>query len=139
MTEQQKLFINEYIKLRCKNATQAAINAGYSPKTAQPQSSQLLMKPNVLQYMKKRKSEMVKGVQEEFAYDALEARRVMYDILKNEGSSDKDRITVARDFLDRAGYTPTNKIEHSGDGFNPYAGLTTEELRRIANAVHDDD
>lgn len=33
-TGQQKLFVDEYLRLRKKNATQAAINAGYSPKSA---------------------------------------------------------------------------------------------------------
>lgn len=40
LTDRQKLFATEYLKDR--NATQAAIRAGYSPKTAQEQSSRLL-------------------------------------------------------------------------------------------------
>ena len=35
-------FIKEYILTGCKNATQAAINAGYSEKTADQQASRLL-------------------------------------------------------------------------------------------------
>ena len=51
LTEQRKLFVDEYIKLRCKNATKAAINAGYSKKSAQSQASQLLKDSNVLEYL----------------------------------------------------------------------------------------
>lgn len=40
LTEKQKLFVNEYIKSR--NAEQAAIEAGYSPKTARGHAHKLL-------------------------------------------------------------------------------------------------
>lgn len=40
LTDKQRAFVLEYLK--DKNATQAAIRAGYSPKTAQEQSSRLL-------------------------------------------------------------------------------------------------
>lgn len=42
---QQRVFVAEYLKDR--NGTQAAIRAGYSPKTAQQQASDLLLKPLV--------------------------------------------------------------------------------------------
>lgn len=42
LTDLQKQFVTEYLK--DQNATQAAIRAGYSPKTAQEQSSRLLSK-----------------------------------------------------------------------------------------------
>ncbi|WP_161935081.1 terminase small subunit, partial [Lactococcus lactis] len=40
LTEKQKRFCDEYIKLG--NATQAAINAGYSKRTARSQGQRLL-------------------------------------------------------------------------------------------------
>lgn len=43
LTIQQRLFVAEY--LRDRNGTQAAIRAGYSPRTAQQQASDLLLKP----------------------------------------------------------------------------------------------
>ena len=45
LSENQKLFVAEYIKDR--NGTAAAIRAGYSPKTARAQASQLLTKLNI--------------------------------------------------------------------------------------------
>lgn len=45
LTFQQRVFVAEYLKDR--NGTQAAIRAGYSAKTAQQQSSDLLLKPLV--------------------------------------------------------------------------------------------
>lgn len=114
LTEQRKIFVDEYIKLRCKNATQAAINAGYSPKTAQSQSSQILKDSNVLEYLEERKEQLKSELQEEFIFDALEARKVMYEILNDSESKDADRIKVATDFLDRAGFKPRDKVEISG-------------------------
>ena len=114
-TRQQKLFIDEYLKLRKSNATQAAINAGYSEKSAQSQSSQLLKNPNVLEYLKEREKAITQELQEEFVFDAIEARKVMSDILNNPDARDIDKINIAKDFLDRAGFKPLEKVEHSGE------------------------
>lgn len=114
LTEQRKLFIDEYIKLRCKNATQAAILAGYSIKTASSQASNIMKDNEVIGYLETRKEQIKSELQQEFIFDALEARRVMYSILNNEGSKDTDRVNVAKDFLDRAGFKPKDKVELSG-------------------------
>jgi len=131
LNNQRMLFVDEYIKLRCKNATQAAINAGYSPKSAQSQSSQILMDPNVQEYLQKRKSEISQELKKEFIFDALEARSVMYSIMKDPDASDRDKIAVAKDFLDRAGFKPVDEVSVSGNVNNPFAGLTTEELKKM--------
>lgn len=49
LTPKQKLFAEEYCKSR--NATEAAIRAGYSPKTARHQGSRLLTNDNIQQYV----------------------------------------------------------------------------------------
>lgn len=132
-TGQQKLFVDEYLRLRKKNATQAAINAGYSPKSASSQASQLLNNPKVLEYLNEREKVIIQELQQEFIFDALEARKVMYEIMTKEDAEDRDKINVAKDFLDRAGFKPTDKVEHSGDMNinNPMAGLTTKELKKL--------
>lgn len=113
LTDQRKLFVEEHLKLRCKNATQAAINAGYSPKSAQSQASQILKDTNVSEYLEQRKNEIIQELKQEFFFDALEARKVMYEILTNSEAFDKDKIAVAKDFLDRAGFKPTEKVDVS--------------------------
>ena len=133
LTEQRKLFVDEYIKLRCKNAGQAAINAGYSPKSAQSQASQILKDTEVSEYLQHRKSEISKELQQEFIFDALEARKVMYEIMNNPEAEDRDRINVAKDFLDRAGFKPTDELRVSGSVNNPFEGLTTEELKALVD------
>ena len=131
LTEQRKLFVDEYIKLRCKNAGQAAINAGYSPKSAQSQASQILKDTEVSEYLNHRKNEISKELQQEFIFDALEARKVMYQIMSNPEAEDRDRINVAKDFLDRAGFKPTDEVKVSGSVNNPFEGLTTEDLKAL--------
>lgn len=127
-TGQQKLFVDEYLRLRKKNQTQAAINAGYSEKSAQSQSSQLLMNPNVIKYLDMREKAITQELQQEFIFDALEARKVMYKIMTKEDAEDRDKINVAKDFLDRAGFKPTDKIDIEGDiGLNLVVDYGDEE------------
>lgn len=114
-TRQQKLFVDEYLRLKKSNATQAAINAGYSSKTASSQASQLLNNPKVLKYLEERERAIVQELQEKFIFDAIEARKVLYKIMKDPEARDIDRINVAKDFLDRAGFKPTEKIALNAD------------------------
>lgn len=135
LTEQRKMFVDEYLKLRCKNATQAAINAGYSEKSASAQASQILKDSEVAEYLNQRKNEISRDLQQEFIYDALEARKVMYSIMTDETAADKDRLAAAKDFLDRAGFKPTENVNVNRTVTDPFEGLTTEELK----ALIDDD
>lgn len=131
LTEQRKMFVEEYLKLRCKNATSAAINAGYSEKSASAQASQILKDSEVQEYLSMRKNEISRDLQQEFIYDALEARKVMYEILTKEGAMDKDRIAVAKDFLDRAGFKPAENVNVNKTVSDPFEGLTTEDLKKL--------
>lgn len=132
-TEQQKLFVDEYLKLRKKHQKQAAINAGYSPKSAQSQSSQLLTNPNVLEYLEKREKQLEKELKREFFFDALDARKVLSDIVNNKDSKDADRINAAKDLLDRAGYKAVDVHEIQSTVNINADGLTDAELEeRIA-------
>lgn len=131
LTEQRMMFVEEYLKLRCKNAGQAAVNAGYSPKSAQSQASQILKDTEVSEYLKKRKNEISSELRQEFIFDALEARKVMFAILTSPDADDRDKIAVAKDFLDRAGFKPTEEVKHSGEINNPFANLTTDELKEL--------
>lgn len=115
LTEQRKLFVEEFIKLRCSNATQAAINAGYSKKSAASQASQLLKDDKVCEYLEAQKAAIKSEIQQEFLFDALEARKVMYKILSNPEADDKNRLAAARDFLDRAGFKTPDKISLSAE------------------------
>ena len=73
LNERQKLFCEEYLKDR--NATQAAIRAGYSPKTAQPQSARLLSNVMVQEYIQ----HSVKEISDE---NRVTAERVILELAK---------------------------------------------------------
>jgi len=109
ISDQRKMFVNEYIKNKCSNARQAAIMAGYSVKSAQSQASSILKDPEVKIYLDERVREIKDDLTRLFIFDALEARKVMYGILTKNDSEDKDKIAVAKDFLDRAGFKPIDR------------------------------
>lgn len=111
MTERQKRFVEELIILKGRNQTQAAINAGYSEKTAYSIASENMRKPEIQEYLSKRKKELEEELRQALFFDALEAREIMEDIMKKPFASDKDKLTAARDFLDRAGFGSVQKHE----------------------------
>jgi len=108
LNAQQMLFVDEYLKRRKVNATAAAIAAGYSKKTARTHASKLLTKDNIQEYIRLRESQMVDELRRDFLFDALQARKVLYDIMIDPCADDPDRIRCARDFLDRAGFGKYN-------------------------------
>lgn len=66
LTDKQELFAHEYLK--DLNATQAAIRAGYSEKTAQEQSSRLLSNVMVQDRLAELKEERNKEIGIDAAY-----------------------------------------------------------------------
>lgn len=114
LREQRKVFVDEFIKLRCKNATQAAINAGYSPKSASQQACELLKNSEVLKYLNDKKIQLESNLRQEFIFEASEAFKIMHEIMNDKDAKDSDRISVAKDFLDRAGFKPSDNINVNG-------------------------
>lgn len=132
-TRQQKEFVDIYLKNRKKNQTQAAVDAGYSPKSASSQAYQLLQNPIVLEYLEKREKQLEKELKREFFFDAIDARRVLSEILNNPESKDADRANAAKDLLDRAGYKAVDVHEIQSTVNIKADGLTDSELEdRIA-------
>lgn len=112
LTEKQQLFVIEYLKDH--NATRAALRSGYSKKSAYSQGQRLLKNVVIQECLIKHKDDLIQGLKQQFIKDAQIAQKVMYDILNNPNASNKDRITVAKDFLDRAGFVPTTRQEITG-------------------------
>lgn len=112
LTERQKKFIDAYIK--CGNGTLAAVKAGYSENSARITASKLLTKANIQKCLKEHRSRIQQELREQFVGDALVARKVMLKILNDPDASDKDKLTAARDLLDRAGFKPTERTEITG-------------------------
>lgn len=104
------IFVTEYIK-NGNNATQAAIAAGYSEKTAYSQGSRLLKSVEVQQYLNKTEQNLNRDLRQIFAEDAVEAYNVLKEIMLKPDALDKDRISAAKDILDRGGYKPVDKLQ----------------------------
>jgi len=111
LTEMQKKFCDEYIRRGRKEQGECARVAGFSDKSADPQSSQMLKKPHIIEYLEEREKEMTDVLKSHFLYEAIKAKDVMARILNDPEASDKDVISVCKDFLDRAGFKPTDKVE----------------------------
>ncbi|MFV8772420.1 terminase small subunit [Aerococcus urinaeequi] len=105
------MFIDEYLKLRRSNQKKTAMNAGYSKKSAEAQASQLLKNPRVRAYLDERESQLEKGLRKEFMFVALEARKVMFEIMNDEEAPDNVRVSAAKDFLDRVGLRGLNIVQ----------------------------
>ena len=133
LTEQKKQFVEEYLKLKCKNQAKAAIAAGYSEQSAASQACQLLKNPEVAEYLRMRKGELAQSLRDEFIFDALEAKKAMYNIMVDPDADNRDKITIARDFLDRAGFKPGEEVKLSGSVNNPFADLSVDELKALVN------
>lgn len=137
-TGQQKLFVDNYLKLRKKNQTQAAVDAGYSPKSASSQAYQLLQNPIVLEYLEKREKQLEKELKREFFFDAIDARQVLSDIMTNPEAKDADRMGAAKDLLDRAGYKAVDVHEIQANVNTNADGLTDGELEERIRELEND-
>lgn len=81
LTAKQQRFCDEY--LIDLNATQAAIRAGYSKKTATEQSSRLLTKVNIQEYIEKRMAEKEKAL----IADQDEVLKYLTDVLRGNSEA----------------------------------------------------
>ena len=95
LTGKQQRFVQEYVI--GWNATQAAIKAGYSEKTAKEQASQLLTKPNVMAAVEAKKQEIAEKAD-------IKAQDVIRDLIRlkdmcmelDGNGKPKDAPTAAR-------------------------------------------
>ncbi|AOW74274.1 terminase [Pediococcus acidilactici] len=120
LTAKQKKFADNYIKTG--NATQSAIGAGYSKKTAPTIASENLIKPNIKAYIDKKmreiESDRIMGAQEALEFltnvvrgEELETKVVttQYDVSTVKVPADvKTKISAAKEILKR--YPDNDKL-----------------------------
>lgn len=125
LTDKQVVFCEEY--LIHHNATQAAIKAGYSSKTAQVQGSALLSNPMVKKYLGKRQQELM----EEYSDRLFEVIQQIYYCATRDGTDfvDKDGmlITDLRKLPKRA----TASIDGIEQDVETWTDLTGETHQRV--------
>lgn len=123
LTQKQRRFIDEYII--SGNATQAAIKAGYSKKTAAVTATENLRKPNVKAEIERRNAE----IQSEKTADMTEVMEYLTSVMRGEQTesvatskgvfsgvevSAKDRIKAA-ELIGKRNGAWTDKKEMTGD------------------------
>ncbi|MCD8089557.1 MAG: terminase small subunit [Clostridiales bacterium] len=86
MNAKQKKFCDEY--LACCNATQAAIRAGYSPKTAYSIGEENLKKPELKAYM----AEQLEKMHDEKTADAKEVMEYLTAVMRGEETEEVLRL-----------------------------------------------
>lgn len=86
MTAKQKRFCEEFVKTG--NATQSAINAGYSEKTANEQGARLLTKVSIKSYIRSLQDE----IKNENILDATKMQEILTSIILQE--SEEEVIVV---------------------------------------------
>ena len=91
MNERQKHFADEYII--SKNATQSAIKAGYSEKTARSIGQKLLTKVDISEYIQKRTKELF----DERSMTIAEALAISASIARGEVQKGYSKSTVKKD------------------------------------------
>jgi phage terminase small subunit len=89
LTEKMKMFCREYVK--DFNASEAAIRAGYSKKTARNIGSENLTKPDIQNYIEKLKTKLIND-KNKIIFENIQ---FWEEIRKNKKSKDSDRIRAS--------------------------------------------
>lgn len=125
LTQRQKKFCDEY--MLCGNATQAAIKAGYSDKYAGQNADKILKNTNVKEYL----SYFQKQVDQTAIKSVEEVQRWWSSIIDDTEEGTKDRLKASELLVKSKGGFMDN-VQVKGSLNNPFEGLTTEELKKLA-------
>lgn len=143
LTLKQQKFADEF--LISGNATKAAINAGYSRKTAGSMGGENLKKPEIISYIEKRRKEIesakVAKQKEIFEYLSAVMRGEVNDVAVVEGVavgvpvSIKDRTMAAKELLKRNPGDPLIKAQtEKAIAEAKVATAQAEELEKITDS-----
>ena len=126
LNARQKAFCEYYVA--SGNATESAIKAGYSEKTARSIGQRLLTNVDIKKYIK----ELQEKAKESRILTAKEKREWLSEVIKNGNEKLQDRLK-ALDILNKMDGDYVEKLQLSGQlNTNPFSGLTIEELRALA-------
>lgn len=124
LNPRQKAFCEHFVS--SGNATEAARKAGYSESSAEQTASRLLTNNKVKAYIKELNAE----IKSSRIMTMLEIQEFWTETIKNKENRIADRLK-ASELLAKTNGAFLDKIEIQTS--NPYEGLTTEELKRLAN------
>lgn len=135
LNNMQLKFIDEYIKN--PNATQAAIKAGYSEKTAYSQGQRLLKHDEIKSALKER----TESIRSNNILTATERMEILSNIALDKEARENDKIK-AIDTLNKMDATYITQIDMTTNQNvtiteNPFKELDIETLRKLADANDD--
>ena len=126
MNERQRKFAEYYAQ--SGNASEAAKKAGYSEKFAGQNADKLLKNTNISTYIR----QLTEKAKDERILTAKDRQVMLSDIARDDAQKAADRVK-AIDTLNKMTGEYVTKIEGSVDMSSPFSGLTTEELRKLAD------
>ena len=126
MTHRQELFIQEYIKTG--NATNSAIKAGYSKRTARSIGQRLLTNVDI----KKKINELSQKTACNNIMTAKERQEYLTKLINADDVKISDKLRAV-DILNKMTGEYIQKVEVNGNvkTEDPFKNLTTDELRKI--------
>lgn len=122
----QRKFAEYYVQ--SGNTVQSALNAGYSENYANTNACKLLENDRVVEYIR----ELTDKAKDERILTAKDRQVILSGIAQSVEEETSDRIK-AIDTLNKMTGEYLNKVEVNGSLNNPFEGLTTEELRKLAD------
>ena len=143
LTAKQRLFCHEY--LIDLNATQAAIRAGYSKKTAKEIGCENLTKPNILEFVNKAKEKRIEEVKVDANWVLQAAVEVHERCMQHEEVKDHEGVGTGEYKFEHSGANKSleiigkhvdvqafkDRIEHSGH--IDLSGKSEQELKDIVS------
>lgn len=127
MNQRQRAFCEAY--LLSGNATEAAIKAGYSPKSARSIGQRLLTFADIREYLAERNAQIIT----ENTATLEEIYSFWTVTMRDQASKPADRLKASELLSKALTLERTRSEERAAAGtLNPFDSLTDEELRRLS-------
>jgi phage terminase small subunit len=127
MNQRQRAFCEAY--LLSGNATEAAIKAGYSPKSARSIGQRLLTFADIREYLAQRNAQIIA----ENTATLEEIYSFWTVTMRDQASKPADRLKASELLSKALTLERTRSEERAAAGtLNPFDSLTDEELRRLS-------
>lgn len=128
MNQRQRAFCEAY--LLSGNATEAAIKAGYSPKSARSIGQRLLTFADIREYLAERNAQIIA----ENTATLEEIYSFWTVTMRDQASKPADRLKASELLSKALTLERTRSEERAAAGtLNPFDSLTDEELRRLSD------
>jgi phage terminase small subunit len=132
LTEKQRRFVDFFVETA--NATEAAIRAGYSKRTAAQTGSENLRKPHIAAAIEKRNKEL----EDERIADMVEVKRFWTSMMRDPEAQATDRLK-ASEFIAKTNAAFRDRVEHTGTDGKPLFEVVVVKPPVIADDDEDED